>query len=102
MNRRAIALPILPAEEIRAAAATGDWVRATELVRGHDHAVRAAWIDPPAEEQLPAWRDLLAEQQQLMLELQQRRDEAADAIARLQREGRAAHRYLSQAADTGE
>ena len=101
MNRRAIALPILPAEEIRAAAATGDWVRATELVRGHDHAVRAAWIDPPAEEQLPAWRDLLAEQQ-LMLELQQRRDEAADAIARLQREGRAAHRYLSQAADTGE
>ena len=99
---RAIVLPILPSAEIRAAAAAGDWVRATDLVRGHDHAVRAAWIDPPPEDQLPAWRDLLSEQQGLMLELQQRRDEAADAIGRLQREGRAAHRYLSQAADTDE
>ena len=102
MNRRAIVLPVLPTEEIRAAAAAGDWVRATDLVRGHDHAVRSAWIDPPPEEQLPAWRDLLGTQQALMLELQQRRDEAADALTRLQRERRAAHRYLSQAAEPSE
>lgn len=101
MNRRASVLPVLPTEDIRAAAAAGDWGRATDLVRGHDHAVRAAWIDPPPEAQLPAWRELLAEQQTLMQELQQRRDQAAEALARLQRERRAAHRYLSQAADTG-
>jgi hypothetical protein len=102
MSRHAIVLPILPSADIRAAADAGDWVRATDLVRGHDHAVRAAWIDPPPEESLSAWRDLLSEQQTLMLELQQRRDDTADALNRLQRERRAAHLYLSQAADPGE
>ncbi|MGN6512741.1 MAG: hypothetical protein ACTHKZ_04105 [Lysobacteraceae bacterium] len=93
---KSIVLPILPAAEIRGAVAAGDWTRASALVAGHDAQVRAAFVDPPAEDQLPAWRDLLVEQQQLMLELQQQRDAAGEALARLQRERRAAHLYLSQ------
>ena len=99
MSRHAIVLPILPAEDIRAAVAEGDWTRATALVAGHDASVRAAFIDPPKEDMRAAMTDLLAEQQQLMLELRQQRDAAAEAAARRQRERRAAHLYLTQAAD---
>jgi hypothetical protein len=99
MSRNAIVLPILPADDIRTAVASGDWTRATALVAGHDTAVRAAFIDPPKEDARAAMTDLLAEQQQLMLELRQQRDAAAEALARLQRERRAAHLYLTQAAE---
>ena len=101
MPRPAVVLPLLPVAEVRAAADAGDWMRAAELVAGHDQAVRAAWIEPPSEDSLPAWRDLLAGQQALALELQQRRDATAEALARLQREGRAARSYLGAAADPG-
>ena len=99
MSRSAIVLPILPADDIRTAVANNDWTRASALVAGHDATVRAAFVDPPREDARAAMTDLLAHQQALMLELQQQRDAAADALARLQRERRAAHRYLSQAAD---
>ncbi|NUS38728.1 MAG: hypothetical protein HOQ02_06850 [Lysobacter sp.] len=89
-------LPVLPAADIRGAVAAGDWTRASALVAGHDAQVRAAFVDPPPAESLAAWRDLLVEQQQLMLELQRQRDAAGEALARLQRERRAAHLYLSQ------
>lgn len=95
----AIIIPILPADEIRSAADAGDWTRAAALIAGHDHAVRAAWIDPPADEMpTDGWRQLLAQQEALLLELRQRRDAAGDAMARKQRERRAAHQYLAQAA----
>ena len=99
MPRNAIVLPILPAEDIRTAVAAGDWTGASALIAGHDVAVRAAFIDPPKEDARAAMTDLLAEQQALMLELRQQRDAAAEALARLQRERRAAHLYLTQAAD---
>jgi hypothetical protein len=99
---KSIVIPILPADDIRTAVAAGDWTRASTLVAGHDAAVRAAFIDPPKDDARAAMTDLLAEQQALMLELRQQRDAAADALARLQRERRAAHLYLTQAADTGE
>lgn len=99
MSRNAIVLPILPAEDIRSAVASGDWTHASALVAGHDAAVRAAFIDPPKDDARAAMTDLLAEQQALMLELHQQRDAAAEALARLQRERRAAHLYLTQAAD---
>jgi hypothetical protein len=99
MSRNAIVLPILPAEDIRTAVASGDWNRATALVAGHDELVRAAFVDPPKEDARAAMTDLLAQQQQLMLELRQQRDAAAEALTRLQRERRAAHLYLTQAAD---
>jgi hypothetical protein len=99
MTKHAIVLPILPADDIRTAVASGDWTRATALVAGHDAAVRAAFIDPPKDDVRAAMTDLLAEQQALMLELHHQRDAAAEALARLQRERRAAHLYLTQAAD---
>ena len=103
MSRNAIVLPILPADDIRSAVASGDWARASALVAGHDALVRAAFVDPRKENALDdaraALTDLLAGQQALMLELRQQRDAAAEALARLQRERRAAHRYLTQAAD---
>lgn len=103
MSTDAIVIPILPADEIRAAADAGDWTRAAVLIAGHDHAVRAAWIDPPREQREDArWNDLLAQQDALVLELRQRRDAAAEVMARRQRERRAAHLYLTQAADIGE
>lgn len=99
----AIVIPILPVDEIRSAADAGDWTRAAALIAGHDHAVRAAWIDPPKDDMpTDAWRRLLAQQEALLLELRQRRDAAADAMARKQRERRAVHHYLTQAADAGE
>jgi len=99
----AIVIPILPADEIRSAADAGDWTRAAALIAGHDHAVRVAWIDPPADEMpTDAWRRLLAQQDALLLELRQRRDATADAMARKQRERRAAHHYLAQAAQIAE
>ena len=99
----AVVIPILPADEIRSAADAGDWTRAAALIAGHDHAVRAAWIDPPADDMpTEAWRRLLAQQDALLIELRQRRDAAADAMARTQRERRAAHLYLTQAADRAE
>ena len=98
MSRNAIVLPILPAEDIRTAVAAGDWTGASALIAGHDVAVRA-FIDPPKDDARAAMTDLLAEQQALMLELRQQRDAAAEALARLQRERRAAHLYLTQAAD---
>jgi hypothetical protein len=64
--------------------------------------VRAAFVDPPKDDARAAMTDLLAEQQALMLELRHQRDAAAEALARLQRERRAAHLYLTQAADAGE
>lgn len=103
MSKHAIVIPILPADEIRAAADAGDWTRAAVLIAGHDHAVRSAWIDPPREQREDArWNDLLAQQDALVLELRQRRDAAAEAMAQRQRERRAAHLYLTQAADIGE
>lgn len=99
MTKHAIVLPILPADDIRTAVASGDWTRAGALVAGHDTLVRAAFVDPPKEDDRAAMTDLLAGQQALMLELRQQRDAAAEALARLQRERRAAHLYLTQAAD---
>ena len=106
MSRNAIVIPILPADDIRAAADIGDWTRAAALIAGHDHAVRSAWIDPPRDNDRlgddgidAGWRQLLAQQEALLLELQQRRDAAGEAAARMQREGRAAQRYLAEAAD---
>ena len=70
MSKHAIVIPILPADEIRAAADAGDWTRAAVLIAGHDHAVRAAWIDPPREQREDArWNALLAQQDALVLEL---------------------------------
>lgn len=102
LSKQAIVLPILPADDIRAAVAAGDWTRASVLVARHDALVRAAFVDPPKDDARAAMTDLLAQQQALMLELRQQRDAAGDALARLQRERRAAHLYLTQAADTGE
>lgn len=99
MSLHEIVIPILPADEIRDAADRCDWTRAAALIAGHDHAVRAAWIDPPREGlEDAAWRELLAQQDALLLELRQRREAAAEAMARRQHDRRAAHRYLSQAA----
>ena len=60
MSKHAIVLPILPADDIRTAVASGDWTRAGALVAGHDATVRAAFVDPPKEDARTAMIDLLA------------------------------------------
>jgi hypothetical protein len=94
-------IPTLPSDEIRAAADAGDWTCTAELVDGHEHAVRAAFVDAAAVESPACWLELLAEQQALMTELRERRDQASDALRLLQHERRSAHLYLSQAALSG-
>ena len=105
MNRRVVAvLPVLPAQDIRTAASEGDWVRAAELVDGHDRAVRAAFVDPVDESSRAAWHVLMREQQVLLLELQHARERSSVALRQLEHERRSAHLYLSQQAmgDAGE
>jgi len=97
MSRHVVAvLPVFPAQAIRAAASEGDWVRAADLVDGHDRAVRAAFVDPPDEQVRADWLGLMREQQALMLELQHERERSSDALRKLEHERRSAHRYLSQ------
>jgi hypothetical protein len=99
MNRQPVAvIPMLPADRIRSAADAGDWTRAAELVAGHDQQVRAAFVEPSNEVARAQWLHLLAEQQALMLELQQQRDQASAALRRLEHDRRSAHLYLRQAA----
>lgn len=99
MNRQPVAIiPMLPAEEIRNAADAGDWARAADLVDGHDQRVRAAYVEPSDDIARAQWRHLLAEQQALMLELQQQRDQASAGLRRLEHDRRSAHVYLRQAA----
>lgn len=94
-------IPILPSDEVRVAADAGDWTCTADLLDGHDHAVRTAFVDAAAIESPDCWLELLAEQQALMTELRQRRDQASDALRLLQHERRSAHLYLSQAALAG-
>jgi hypothetical protein len=89
---------MLPADEIRRAADAGDWVRAADLVDGHDQRVRAAYVEPADDIARAQWMHLLAEQQALMRELQQQRDDAGAALRRLEHDRRSAHVYLRQAA----
>lgn len=97
MNRRVVAvLPVLPAQDIRAAASEGDWVRAAELVDGHDRAVRAAFVDPADEPTRAAWHALVHEQQALLLELQHERERSSAALRQFEHDRRSAHLYLSQ------
>jgi len=97
MSRHVAAvLPVFPAQAIRAAASEGDWVRAADLVDGHDRAVRAAFVDPPDEQARAGWLGLMREQQAVLLELQQERERSSDALRKLEHERRSAHRYLSQ------
>ena len=105
MNRRIVAvLPVLPAQDIRIAASEGDWVRAAELVDGHDRAVHAAFVDPVDEPSRAAWHVLMREQQVLLLELQEARERSSAALRQFEHERRSAHLYLSQQAmgDAGE
>jgi len=97
MNRSVVAvLPVLPAQDIRTAASEGDWVRAAELVDGHDRAVRAAFVDPVDESSRAAWHVLMREQQGLLLELQHARERSSVALRQLEHERRSAHLYLVQ------
>jgi hypothetical protein len=99
MNRQPVAvIPMLPAEAIRTAADAGEWSHAADLVAGHDQRVRAAFIEPSDDVARAQWLHLLAEQQALMLELQQQRDQASAALRRLEHDRRSAHLYLRQAA----
>ena len=99
MSRHVVAvLPVLPAQAIRAAAGAGDWVRAADLVDGHDRAVRAAFVDPVDEEARAHWLGLMREQQALLLELQHERERAGAALRQLEHERRSAHLYLAQKA----
>jgi hypothetical protein len=99
MNRQPAAIiPLLPADEIRTAAEAGDWIHAADLVAGHDQRVRAAFVEPTDNIARAQWKYLLAEQQALMLELQQQREQASAALRRLEHDRRSAHLYLRQAA----
>jgi hypothetical protein len=99
MNRPSVAIiPMLPADHIRSAADAGDWTRAADLVAGHDQRVRAAFVEPADDVARAQWLHLLAEQQALMLELQQQREQASAALRRLEHDRRSAHLYLRQAA----
>ncbi len=91
-------IPMLPADEIRDAANAGEWIHAAHLVAGHDQRVRAAFVEPSDEVARAQWLHLIAEQQALMLELQQQRDQAGAALRRLEHDRRSAHLYLRQAA----
>lgn len=99
MNRHVVtALPVLPVQDIRTAASQGDWVRAAELVDGHDRAVRAAYVDPVDAPSRAAWLGLMRDQQALLLELQHERERASAALRKLEHERRSAHLYLAQKA----
>jgi hypothetical protein len=97
-HQTAAVIPLLPADEIRTAADAGDWTRAADLVAGHDQRVRAANVEPSDDVARAQWLHLLAEQQALMLELQQQRDQASAALRRIEHDRRSAHLYLRQAA----
>ncbi|WP_147674835.1 hypothetical protein [Vulcaniibacterium tengchongense] len=87
----AAAIPALPAAEVRAALHQMQWERAAALLAANDRALRASLAAAPAD---PApWRALLAEHDALMAELLARRDEAADALARLRLGRRRARAY---------
>ncbi|MFL6592807.1 MAG: hypothetical protein ACJ8GK_08900 [Luteimonas sp.] len=97
MSRHLVAvLPVFPGQAIRTAASEGDWVRAADLVDGHDRAVRAAFVDPPDEQTRADWLGLMREQQALMLELQQERERSSATLRQLEHERRSAQHYLSQ------
>jgi hypothetical protein len=91
-------LPVLPGQDIRTAASEGDWLRAAELVDGHERAVRAAYVEPTDEPSRAAWLGLMREQQALLLELQHERERSSAALRQIEHERRSAHLYLSQKA----
>lgn len=87
-------IPLLPADEVRAAISAEDWELASGLLQAHDGRVVAALsgVDFTTEPRAP-WVDLLAAQRALAAELLAARDEVARALGKLGQDQRGARAW---------
>lgn len=87
-------IPVLPADQVRAAIAADDWALAGALLRDHDAAVAAACADPEfARIPREALQALLDAQRALANEIRAARDEAARALDKLGQDQRGARAW---------
>lgn len=87
-------IPVLPADQVRAAIAADDWELAGSLLREHDAAVAAACAAPEfAQAPREALQALLEAQRALADEIRAARDEAARALDKLGQDQRGARAW---------
>lgn len=87
-------IPVLPADQVRAAIAADDWELAGTLLREHDAAVAAACAAPDfAQTPAESLQALLDAQRALAAEIRGARDEAARALDKLGQDQRGARAW---------